>query len=84
MSSGPTQLIIVSFLYLLPLVALVLIVRRSLRRSDRAAEEAAAEEAGSRGSQARETLDRRYAEGEVSREEYLEIREDITKEENAR
>jgi uncharacterized membrane protein len=79
MTPGPTQLIIVGFLYLLPLVALILIVRRSLKRSDRAAEEA-----GGYDASARQTLDRRYAEGEISRDEYLRIRDDMTKDQNAR
>lgn len=77
MPPGPTQLVIVGILYLLPLVALVLIVRRALKRQDRAAAEKAEPIT-------REELERRYSEGRLSRDEYLAIRGEISKEEDAR
>ncbi|CAN5213563.1 hypothetical protein BH24ACT16_BH24ACT16_11550 [soil metagenome] len=76
MPSGPIQLLIVGILYLLPLVALVLLVRRSLKRQDRAAENAEPI--------TREELERRYSEGRLSRDEYLAVRGEISKEEDAR
>ena len=66
-----------AILYLLPLVALVLIVRRVLKRSDAAAEVQAEPIS-------REELERRYSEGRLSREEYQSVRAEISKEENAR
>ena len=38
---------------------------------------------GTRSASARELLDRRYAEGGLTREEYLNIRDDIKRDENA-
>lgn len=77
MSPGEPGFWIAVFLYLLPLVALVLIVRRTLRRADRAAE-ARAEPLS------KEELERRYSEGRLSEEEYRTIRGEILKEEDAR
>lgn len=77
MSLGDTSFWVAAFLYLLPLVALVLIVRRALRRHDQAAEERAEPIS-------REELERRYSEGRLSREEYLTVRSEILKEEDAR
>lgn len=78
MSLSGTGLAVAAFLYLLPLVALVLIVRRTLKRSDRAAEDARAEPIS------REELERRYSKGRLSEEEYMTIREEISREERAR
>lgn len=64
MSLGGTGLAIAAFLYLLPLAALILVVRRVLKRADLAAEEDEAEP--------------------PSQEEYLTIREETSREENAR
>jgi uncharacterized membrane protein len=77
MPPGPTQLIIVGILYLLPLVGLVLIVRRALKRQDQAAAEKAEPIT-------KEELERRYSEGRLSRDEYLAVRGEILKEEDAR
>ena len=67
--------VVVVILYLLPLAALVLIVRRVLKRSEEAAEAQAL---------SREELERRYSEGRLSREEYQTVRAEISSEENAR
>ncbi|WP_047866098.1 hypothetical protein [Rubrobacter aplysinae] len=75
MGIGPTDLALI-LLYLLPLVALVLIVRRSLKRHDQAAVKAEPI--------SREELERRYSEGRLSRDEYLTVRGEISKEEDAR
>lgn len=77
MPSGPIQLVVVGILYLLPLVALILIVRRSLKRQDRVAAEKAEPIT-------KEELERRYSEGRLSRDEYLAVRGEISKEEDAR
>ena len=69
--------VVAAILYLLPLVALVLIVRRVIKRSDAAAE-AQAEP------MSREELDRRYSQGRLSQEEYQTVRAEISREENAR
>ena len=67
--------VVAAILYLLPLAALILIVRRVLRRADAAAE---AEPIS------REELERRYSEGRLSQEEYQTVRAEISSEENAR
>ncbi|MDN5696514.1 MAG: hypothetical protein L0G70_00915 [Rubrobacter sp.] len=67
--------VVVVILYLLPLAALVLIVRRVLKRSEEAAEAQAL---------SREELERRYSEGRLSQEEYQTIRSEISSEENSR
>jgi uncharacterized membrane protein len=72
-----TGLAVAAFLYLLPLVGLILIVRWTLKRSDQAAAEKAEPIS-------KEELERRYAEGRLSRDEYLAIRGEILKEEDAR
>ena len=77
MSLGGTGVWLAAFLYLLPLAALVLIVRRALKRSDRAAEVRAEPIS-------KDELERRYSEGRLSREEYLTVRGEILKEEDAR
>lgn len=64
-------------LYLLPLAGLILLVRWVLRRADAAAE-------GRAEPLSREELERRYSEGRLSREEYLTVRAEISREENAR
>ena len=77
MAPGPIQLLVFGFLYLLPLVALILIVRRALKRQDRAITKKAEPIS-------KEELERRYSEGRLSRDEYLTIRSEILKEEDAR
>jgi uncharacterized membrane protein len=77
MPQDPVQFVVLGILYLLPLVALVLIVRWALKRQDRAAAERAEPIT-------REELERRYSEGRLSRDEYLAIQGEISKEEDAR
>ena len=69
--------VVAAILYLLPLVALVLIVRRVLKRTDAAAEERAEPIS-------REELERRYSEGRLSQEEYQTVRAEISREESTR
>ena len=69
--------VVAAVLYLLPLAALVLIVRRTLKRADSAAEAQAKP-------LSREELERRYSEGRLSQEEYQTVRAEISREENAR
>jgi len=65
---GETELLILLILLAAFVVFLVLMFRRSARRNDTSAEK---------------ILDQRYAAGEISREEYLDIRDDIKREQNA-
>jgi putative membrane protein len=71
-----TELVIVELLTLvvtlLVLTLLFFLVRRAMRGGGLGT-----------GPSAREALDRRYANGEMTREEYLTIRDDIMREQNA-
>jgi uncharacterized membrane protein len=71
-----TELVIVELLTLvvtlLVLTLLFFLVRRAMRGGGPGIEPSA-----------REALDRRYANGEMTREEYLTIRDDIMREQNA-
>ena len=70
MTSGPfdflnTSIVFWEALSWLVVLAMAPLVFRALRRQ--------------RGGSARDALDRRYASGEITREEYLTIRDDITR-----
>lgn len=70
-------LAVAAFLYVLPLVALILVVRWVLKRSDQASEVRAEP-------LSKEELEQRYSEGRLSREEYLTVRSEILREEESR
>ncbi|CAN5660572.1 hypothetical protein BH24ACT22_BH24ACT22_19050 [soil metagenome] len=69
---------VMTFIVLLAMFLLVLYAIRLLRKRLR-------EPSGNadRGHTAPEVLDRRYASGEITQEEYLTIRDDITRKQNA-
>jgi uncharacterized membrane protein len=84
---GNTELIIVELLMLAaPLIFLVLlffVVRKAVSGGARDAVGSGGLNGGESGLSAPEVLDRRYANGEITREEYLTIRDDIMRKQNA-
>ncbi len=75
---GLLELLLVSLFLLALLVVLIFVVARRLASGSRSSERKKDPEFS-----ATEVLDRRYAKGELMREEYLTIRDDITRKSNA-
>jgi uncharacterized membrane protein len=84
---GNTELMVMELLSLaLPLIFLVLLfflVRRAVSGGVRDAAGTGGLNGGEVGLSAPEALDRRYASGEITREEYLTIKNDISREDDA-
>jgi uncharacterized membrane protein len=75
---GTVELLLVSLFLLALLVALIFVVARGVASGNRYSGRRRVPEFS-----ATEALDARYAEGELMREEYLIIRDDITRKNNA-
>ena len=75
---GPVELLLVSLFLLALLVALTFVVARRFASGSRSFERRKDLEFS-----ATEVPDRRYAKGELMREEYLTIRDNITRKSNA-
>jgi putative membrane protein len=84
---GNTELMVMELLSLaLPLIFLVLLfflVRRAVSGGVRDAADTGGLNRGEVDLSAPEALDRRYARGEITREEYLTIKDDISREDDA-
>ncbi len=75
---GPVELLLVSLFLMVMLVALTFVVARRFASGIRSSERRKDLEFSAAG-----VPDRRYAKGELMREEYLTIRDDITRKSNA-
>jgi len=79
-----TELVIMELLMLAtPLILLYFLVRKAVSGGVRDAAGSGGLKGGEVSLSASEVLDRRYASGEMEREEYLTISDDITREQNA-
>ena len=80
---GATEILMLALAYAIPLLILAFVVRWAVSSGIRDAMGVRNSTSRGDGLSAAEILDRRYANGELTREEYLAIRSDITREQNA-